>query len=49
MVAIAGGGRAFNTTSDEIGEFSLKNIPAGRYAALTVFAKGYEMKVLQRC
>ena len=46
FVAIAGGGQVFNTTSDEEGAFFLNNIPAGRYAALTVFTKGHEMKVL---
>ena len=46
LVALAGSGRVFNTTTDENGSFLLE-VPSGKYAVLTVFKKGYTMELMK--
>ncbi len=44
FVALAGGGKVFNTTTENDGSFLFQNIPSGRYAVLTVYSKLHGMK-----
>ena len=46
LVALAGSGEVFNTTTDGDGRFALQ-VPSGKYAVLTVFKKGYTMELMK--